>query len=354
MAILNDQGICQVKVIQLYNMDLFGRLPKSDLEEICIKSLGPMKELEFVNFVIVGASGFLGRWLSTYLAFMAYSGSFKGSVMLIARQPDSLSELKSICEPKTFKIIGAHQIEAEKYLHFKDERVIVFYAASSTKSIEKPSTNSYELTTNLAHRVVGSLSKRDITFVHLSSGGIYDPTARLLPKIPIKYSIQQTSENKYIYEKIALEKWSSMAEELGILTARNPRLFTFYGPGLDLDGPFAISEFLRLGRSGQPILVRGRPNNLRSYLYPTDAIFQLLLQATTETPKYIQVGSANAVSIFEVALKIGEYFNVDVEVDSNYSRNIDNYVPSEVNVMQERSLISGIKKWDRWLNSNSS
>jgi len=330
-------------------MQLFGKLPENDLEGLCNKSLGLIKELEFVNFVVVGASGFLGRWLSTFLAFIARKSSFKGSITIIVRDPHSISELKSVSELKTLRIIETSQIEAEDYAYFTDARTIIFFAATSTKLSGIPLTHPNNSATNLAQRIIDSLPKRNITFVHLSSGGIYHPMARQLQKIPSDFRIQQNSQDQYIYEKIKIEEWSKQAEESGILTARNPRLFSFYGPGLDLDRHYAIGEFMRLGKSGNSIVIKGRPDNLRSYLYPTDAIFQLLLQCSVEVPQFSQIGSAHAVSILETALIIGEFYNVKVEVDLVHSMEIDNYVPSDVYLVQERNLIAGIMQWERWL-----
>ncbi|NDA62966.1 MAG: NAD-dependent epimerase/dehydratase family protein [Chitinophagia bacterium] len=330
-------------------MQLFGNLPADDLEELCNKSLDLIKKLEYVNFVVVGASGFLGRWLSTFLAFMGSNSSFKGSITIIVRDLHSMSELNSVSELKTFRIIETSQIEAEEYSHFTDARTIIVFAATSTKLSGIPLTQPNNSATNLAQRIIDSLPKRNITFVHLSSGGIYHPMARQLQKIPSNFRIQQNSQDQYIYEKIKIEEWSEQAEESGLLTARNPRLFSFYGPGLDLDRHYAIGEFMRLGKSRNTIVIKGRPDNLRSYLYPTDAIFQLLLQCSVEVPQFSQIGSAHAVSILETALIIGEFYNVKVEVDLAHSRNIDNYVPSDVHLVQERNLIAGIMQWERWL-----
>ena len=158
-------------------MQLFGNLPENDLEELCNKSLGLIKELKYVNFVVVGASGFLGRWLSTFLAFMESSSSFKGSITIIVRDINSMSELKSVSELKTLRIIETSQIEAEDYSYFTDARTIIFFAATSTKLSGIPLTHPNNSATNLAQRIIDSLPKRNITCVHLSSGGIYHPMA---------------------------------------------------------------------------------------------------------------------------------------------------------------------------------
>jgi len=324
-------------------------MPQNDLEVLSNLSSEFTKQFEDVNIVIVGASGFLGRWLSSYFVFLAQGGSFKGSITMIVRNLSSMSELISMNNPQTVKIIETGQIDTERYSYFKSGRTIVFFAATSTKSRESLFAEQYVSGVGLAEKVINSLPDGDLTFIHLSSGGIYDPTARQLLEIPSNYLIQQDSEDVYILEKILLEKWSKQAEDSGLLTARNPRLFSFYGPGLDLDRHYAIGEFMRLGKSGNPIVIKGRPDNLRSYLYPTDAIFQLLLQCSVEVPQFSQIGSAHAVSILETALIIGEFYNVKVEVDLVHSIEIDNYVPSDVYLGQERNLIAGIMQWERWL-----
>jgi len=324
-------------------------MPQNDLEVLSNLSSEFTKQFEDVNIVIVGASGFLGRWLSSYFVFLAQGGSFKGSITMIVRNLSSMSELISMNNPQTVKIIETGQIDTERYSYFKSGRTIVFFAATSTKSRESLFAEQYVSGVGLAEKVINSLPDGDLTFIHLSSGGIYDPTARQLLEVPSNYLIQQDSEDVYILEKILLEKWSKQAEDSGLLTARNPRLFSFYGPGLDLDRHYAIGEFMRLGKSGNPIVIKGRPDNLRSYLYPTDAIFQLLLQCSVEVPQFSQIGSAHAVSILETALIIGEFYNVNVEVDLVHSIEIDNYVPSDVYLGQERNLIAGIMQWERWL-----
>jgi nucleoside-diphosphate-sugar epimerase len=328
-------------------------MPQNDLEVLSNLSSEFTKQFEDVNFVIVGASGFLGRWLSSYFVFLAQGGSFKGSITMIVRNLSSMSELISMNNPQTVKFIETGQIHTEKYSYFKSGRTIIFFAATSTKSRESLFVEQYVSGVGLAEKVINSLPDGDITFIHLSSGGIYDSTARQLLKVPSNYLIQQDSEDGYILEKILLEKWSKQAEESGLLTARNPRLFSFYGPGLDLDRHYAIGEFMRLGKSGNPIVIKGRPDNLRSYLYPTDAIFQLLLQCTMQTPEHNQVGSAHAVTLFEVALSFGQYFDVKVEVDMNYSRRIDNYVPADVYLSKERNLMDGIMQWERWIRATT-
>jgi nucleoside-diphosphate-sugar epimerase len=330
-------------------MQLFGSIPENDLEELSKLSLPIIKELESVNFVIVGASGFLGRWLSTYIVFMAECGLFKGTLTMIVRDLEAMKDLERIVNIGTSIIVKESYLGLQDEVYAKDERTIVFFAASSTLMYGTPKKMAFESSIDLGTRVIGKVPKSNLTFIHLSSGGIYDPKARELPGIPSNFAIQQTSMDAYINEKILIENWSTKVAKSMNFTVRNPRLFSFYGPGLQFDRGFAIAEFLNLARKGEAITVRGRPENLRTYLYPTDAIFQLLLQCSVEEPKFLQIGSAVPRTILNVAETIAAYFGVEVHVQKTYLDKIDNYVPLEVPIMREKDMILGISQWDRWL-----
>jgi dTDP-glucose 4,6-dehydratase len=187
--------------------------------------------------------------------------------------------------------------------------------------------------------------------VHLSSGGVYLPEARQLDAIPGGFEVQTKSNDPYTFEKLALERWTISENEKKQCVGRNPRLFTFYGPGLQLDRHFAIADFMRCGLEGKPITVKGNPGNLRSYLYPTDAVKQILKQSLMATPHFSQIGSTKATTILNVAQLVANEFGVGVEIlDSQTSRK-DNYVPQDVPTMLETDFSYGISQWAKWLKS---
>lgn len=227
--------------------------------------------------------------------------------------------------------------------------MVVFYAATNTTVSNMNSSPSVS-SILLAEKVVSNLPQRDLTFIHLSSGGVYAPSARQLNSIPKGYKLQEQATDNYTREKIDLEMWSNRLESQGRLIARNPRLFSFYGPGLQLDRHFAIGEFMARGRAKKDIKITGNPKNLRSYLYPTDAIRQLLLQTYTGKTSYSQVGSTISVTIADTGIAIANLYGVKFEISSQHEAGINNYVPRDVPKLEEVDFNQGLNRWCKWLN----
>jgi dTDP-glucose 4,6-dehydratase len=333
-------------------MKLFGCLPLEDFEALSESTAELIRDNRHSNIVVIGASGFIGRWLATYFTFMQLNGEFLGTLNLLVRDERKVMEFQNIPGLTARKVIRIDTLSAGCFNHFNSERVVVIFAASSTLTSTMKSDTKDHAGVQLAERVVSFLPEDNVTFVHLSSGGVYQSEARGLDVITRENRTQCASTNPYIEEKIALEKWSQNQSELGRFTARNPRLFSFYGPGLQLDRHFAVGEFMNKARAGLPILITGNPANRRSYLYPTDAIFQLLLQCRIQDPAHTQIGSANPMTILSASETIAKEFGVQVEISDNPNPTLNNYVPNDVPKTAEKNFDQGVNEWARWLDVN--
>lgn len=331
-------------------MKIFGRLPEEDLNDIFLKSEQSSSALGSSNVIVVGASGFLGEWISTYFIYLSSRNLFDGEIVLMSRNPDRLSGLFKGQNDNKIRFINSLNFSNNDLNFRMYKKTFVVYAATSTSLSGSLDGRSNEDSILLPEKILSALKNQDVTFIHLSSGGVYESQARQLPSIPRDYLRQDGSLDPYISEKIAIEKWSATAEEKGLLVARNPRLFTFFGPGLQLDRHFAIGEFLKLARGNQTIVVKGRPENRRSYLYPTDAMIQLLNFFSRTTPIHSQIGSRYPVTILEVAEMIGQEYKVPVLIQNKENSEIDNYVPEDVPNKPEMSFVWGIRRWTNWLN----
>jgi|688.fasta_scaffold97493_3 nucleoside-diphosphate-sugar epimerase len=330
-------------------MKLFGNLPEEDLLHLAITSKETLQELESVNFIVVGASGFFGNWISTFLAYLSFNGIFKGTITLILRNPGKIQDLRKISNSHKLHILDSNSLEAVNFSHLNSNRTVILFAATSTSMSGKEISIETESSLNLAKKITFQLAENKPTFVHLSSGGLYHPKARLEVSIPADYDLQLKSKDSYIQEKASLERWSIEQHEKGVIVSRNPRLFTFYGPGLQLDRHFVISEFMARGIAGLPILITGNPNNLRSYLYPSDSLLQIFRQCLVQEPEFTQIGSSVPRTIFDVAKYVAEEFKVPLRIVSNNVKVFDNYIPADVPLTPERDIRDGIKKWRIWL-----
>jgi len=334
-------------------MKLFGSLPLEDIEILSKSTAIILEENQRSNIVVIGATGFIGRWLATYFTYMQLKGDFLGTLSLIVRDASKIMELQSLPGLLPHKVIQINELSRQSFKHLNSERVVVFFAASSTSSTQLKSEDTSNSAVLIAEKVISQLPDVPTIFIHLSSGGVYESKARTLSAIPAGHRTLTTSESSYITEKISLESWAKEQSALGRFVARNPRLFSFYGPGLQLDRHFAIGEFMARARNGLPIQINGNPSNMRSYLHPIDAIFQLLMQCQTLNPVYSQLGSANSMTILNAGETIAKEFGVPLQVSKSPELKVDNYVPQDVPRLIEKDFEEGINQWSRWLNMTS-
>ena len=330
-------------------MKLFGKLPLFDLIKLAEQSEKIDLETRDANIIVIGANGFIGKWLSTYFSYMINQGLNSGTLTLVTRDLIAQEILLTDFPSRNFVNVSSKEISKESFIHLIDARTIVIFAATSTSSSGVSLAASRNEGVELANKVMSNLPTKDNLLVHLSSGGVYEPSARTLNQIPKDYPTQKNSNDLYIQEKILLEDWSQDQEAQGNFVARNPKLFAFYGPGLPLDRHFVISEFIGRARQNKSILIAGNTTNLRTYLHPVDLVLQILGQCLKAEPSYSQIGSHKRVSILDLAKIFGELFQVKVSAEVNLSLELNNYVPSDVPNKEHISLVQGIEQWNEWL-----
>ena len=122
------------------------------------------------------------------------------------------------------------------------------------------------------------------------------------------------------------------------------RCFAFVGPGLDLDGHFAIGNFIRDALAGRPIRLSSSGQALRSYLYLADLAFWLLL-LLVEAPsgRAVNVGSGQALSVLQLAAQVRDVLAPQLQVTPGPPRPGETravYVPAV-----ERAAALGLAAW---------
>ena len=110
------------------------------------------------------------------------------------------------------------------------------------------------------------------------------------------------------------------------------RCFAFAGPGLVLDGHFAVGNFIRDAIAGKPILLNSDGAAWRSYLYGADlAVWLLILLLEADDSAAVNVGSDRAVQILELAKMVRDVVNPRITVQAGTAASDGErhfYVPS--------------------------
>jgi N-acetylneuraminate synthase len=112
----------------------------------------------------------------------------------------------------------------------------------------------------------------------------------------------------------------------------NTRCFAFVGPGLALDGHFAVGHFLRAALLGKTIELTSTGTAVRSYLYSADlAVWLMSLLLNAPAGSTVNVGSPQRTTILELANRVRDLVRPDLQIrvgatDGGGER--ENYLPS--------------------------
>ena len=174
----------------------------------------------------------------------------------------------------------------------------------------------------------------------LSSGAVYGrqppELERLSETSPFQPDPRPYAEGKRAAEQLCVQ---SAREGFAPVIARG---FAFVGPGLPLDGPFAIGCFIRDALKGGPIRIEGDGTPLRSYLYASDLAAWLWTMLFKGKPAHpYNVGGEQAISIAELAKTVARVLAPGARIEitgKTTGAKPERYVPSTARAREELGL----------------
>ncbi len=222
--------------------------------------------------------------------------------------------------------------------NFLPEADYVIHAAASTDARnyinagDKEKANIQAGTLNYCNLACNFHKNSKVLYV--SSGAVYGTQPAELSYIDETYQFNDPMdipEGKRDYA-VAKRDAEALIKELGAdeMNVSIARCFAFVGKYLPRDQHFAIGNFIADGLAGKPIKVKANHLVYRSYMYADDLVewmMEILVNANSKCPIF-NVGSDEALTISELAKKVGSYFGVDVDSEKLSSPKIDRYIPS--------------------------
>ncbi len=316
-------------------------LNSDDLVMIQVQLGDTLKQLQGAHLFLTGGTGFLGRWLvESFLHFNKAHG-LDARLTVLSRDPErflaSAPHLASDCLSFVQGDIRSFVFPNCKFTH-------VIHAATdaSDRLNSEDPLKMFDVIVDGTRRILdfaSQYSAKRLLFV--SSGAIYGPQSP---------EVRNTSEEMFFgfapnFPNNAYAEGKRAAEFLCSVYARNfniaipiARCFAFVGPHLPLDAHFAIGNFINDRIHARAIRVAGDGTALRSYLYASDMatwLWKILLQG--ESGQAYNVGSSDAISIRDLAMKIAIPAGLEVKIGSpTYpSRPGNQYVPSVQRAVEE-------------------
>lgn len=277
----------------------------SDLQRVPA-SLGLADELAGRHLLLTGCTGFFGKWLLALLYRMNVVG-VGVEVTVVSRNPSRF--LTS--HPRYRDCSWLHWLATDvRELELAVPRPIdlIIHAAADTSAMaHKDPVSLFDSIVFGARRVLDlavSAGAKRILFT--GSGAQYGslPESRVTEEY-IGACVSNNSGSAYGEAKRA-------QETLGAIYAKNygvdvvmTRCFAFSGPGLPLDGHFAIGNFIRDALWEDEVLLKSAGRAVRSYLHGADlAGWLLTILMRGESGQAYNVGSDQSISVGELAHKI--------------------------------------------------
>jgi dTDP-glucose 4,6-dehydratase len=290
-----------------------------DLETIAAHTPDLWDEMRGERLFLTGGTGFFGCWLVESFCHINRLFGLDAEITILTRNPEAFSQ-------KCPHLVGDPAVS----LHIGDVRNFAFpdgkyrfviHAATEAwarQTAEAPQDRLSTITGGTERTLEFAATHGTQKFLLTSSGAIYGKQPSDLTHIPESYCGAPDSldpANVYAEGKRVAELLCAIYQKRAGLECKIARCWAFCGPHLPLDQHFAIGNFIGDVLANHPIQILGDGTPRRSYLYAADLaiwLWTLLFQAPSLVP--FNVGSANDVSILELAHVVAETLSPNTEI----------------------------------------
>ena len=259
-----------------------------------------------MNFLVTGAAGFLGSALANRLAHEGHQ--VRGLDDLSAGDPQRLDS--------DVLFTRGDVVDRPKLWTLLQDVDCVYHLAAR---VSVPESVLYPREYN-AVNVGGTVSimeaMRDVgvkRVVLISSGAVYGDQAEQ----PLREESIPNPRSPYAVSKLAAEYYVRTIGALWSIETVALRVFNAYGPGQSLPAahPPVIPHFLRQAAKSGTLVIHGRGDQTRDFVFVDDVVEAMVAAATAPTIDrlVINVGSGTGTSIRELVQQILEVSGASAE-----------------------------------------
>jgi dTDP-glucose 4,6-dehydratase len=212
---------------------------RADLDEIASRSRREIEQLLSRGVIVIGGSGFVGRWLISSLGWVAAERSMPGRLISINRHTASWQQ--SLVDDGLLTVIN-HDITTA--IPDFGEFGYVFHCATPASAALNDSqpAEMERIIASGSRNVISRFSDTNCRVVNVSSGAVYgiQPSdVQCLDEGWLKDERYMLPDSAYHRGKLDAEKQFNAALNDASFSVVHARLFTFLAPFLPLDRHFA-------------------------------------------------------------------------------------------------------------------
>jgi nucleoside-diphosphate-sugar epimerase len=301
------------------------------------------------NIYITGGTGFFGFWLLAALSRIN-SKTVETKVTILSRDPSAfLATNPQWCNLPWLSFIAGN---VRDFTFPTGTYDYIIHAATDTSSAAhaNPATlfDDIVLGTKRIYEFARAAGVKRVLLI--SSGAVYGPQPADLTHIPDNANFACSTgiaSSAYGEGKRVMELLGSINYQQYGIESVVARCFAFVGPGLPLDGHFAIGNFIRDALYADAITVKGDGTAVRSYLYGADlAIWLLQILTQGKNGEAYNVGSDESISIGELAVLVRDLLAPEKSVKIEGLSTNDNLVRNQYvpNIQMARDIL-GLEVW---------
>ncbi len=290
-----------------------------DLGTVLEMTLPLLEELRGQRIFLTGGTGFFGCWLAESFCYANRMLELGARLTILTRRPDAFA--KKCPHIASDPAVTLQSGDVRNFSFPDGDYKYVIHAAteaSARQAEEAPTEMLSTMTAGTERALEFAATHGTKAFLLTSSGAVYGGQPSDLTHVPEDYKgapdpldpLSVYGEGKRVSELLC----GIYGKRTG-LECKIARCWAFCGPHLPLDAHFAIGNFIGDVLAGRSIQIQGDGTPRRSYLYAADLaiwLWTILLKGPSLVP--INVGSANDVSILELAHIVAATLNPGTEI----------------------------------------
>jgi nucleoside-diphosphate-sugar epimerase len=294
-------------------------ISSTDLDHILNETRPLWDEMRNKRIFITGGTGFFGCWLLESFSYINRQLGLNAEATILTRDRANFGRKCPHVVADPALIFHAGDVRS---FSFPDGDFEYMIHAATEASAKQAAEQPLEMLTTIIDgtaRILDFATTRGTRKLLLtSSGAVYGKQPASLTHVPEDYlggPDQLDPASVYAEGKRISEQMCALHSAQSSIEIKIARCFAFVGPHLPLDAHFAIGNFIGDVLAGRAIEINGDGTARRSYLYASDLaiwLWTMLFRAPSMVP--INVGSADDLSILELAHAVVEGLNASTEV----------------------------------------
>lgn len=313
------------------------------------------KFLKNKKILITGATGLIGQYLIGFFLQSLNSKNKPKKIFLISKSklPSHLNFLKknSYFKHKKTNLYNMPNSNIGKFDY-------IIHGATYAQPLKftKNDLETIILNTTVTNELLKKMNKNG-KFLFISSSELYSGLKKLkLNEEDIGNTTPSHFRACYIESKRCGETIVNSYRKKNY-EAKSARLCLAYGPGVKKDDNRVLNEFIKKGILQKKITITGGKDNVRAYIYISDAIKMLLNILFFGKKNVYNVGGVKKISILDLARSVANELAVPFIYikDKKNNQGAPNYVQINVDRYKKEfknqkfiSLKEGLKKTITW------